>query len=204
MTNEPAKSPTAAELEPANNGHVSLVELGVTLFRIGATSFGGLWAGTRKLEKELVQKKGWLTVEEQRALMVAATLIPAPKFLSFGGMVGFRLRKWPGSIVALFAILAPPALLVLVGAIYLNPQLLGGPMPTISRAVGVGVIGLLFGNALHQIRSTKVPGKERVIGIVLGVSVASAAIMGVPLIVAALVGLILGVCFIRRGKDKSK
>src|SRR5680860_131396 len=110
MTNEPAKSPTAAELEPANNGHVSLVELGVTLFRIGATSFGGLWAGTRKLEKELVQKKGWLTVEEQRALMVAATLIPAPKFLSFGGMVGFRLRKWPGSIVALFAILAPPAL----------------------------------------------------------------------------------------------
>ncbi|AFP30240.1 hypothetical protein MRBBS_1302 [Marinobacter sp. BSs20148] len=163
-----------------------------------------MWAGTQKLEKELVHNKGWLTVEEQKALMVAATLIPAPKFLAFGGMVGFRLRKWPGSIVALLSIFAPPALFVLTGAIFLNPEQLGGPMPTLNRAVGIGVIGLLFGNALHQIRNSRVPSRERIIGIVLGVSVASAAIAGVPLIFAALAGLLIGICLIRRGKEVSK
>ncbi|WP_041635128.1 chromate transporter [Marinobacter sp. BSs20148] len=204
MTCEPTKSTITEKLEPANYGQVSLIELAVVLFRIGATSFGGMWAGTQKLEKELVHNKGWLTVEEQKALMVAATLIPAPKFLAFGGMVGFRLRKWPGSIVALLSIFAPPALFVLTGAIFLNPEQLGGPMPTLNRAVGIGVIGLLFGNALHQIRNSRVPSRERIIGIVLGVSVASAAIAGVPLIFAALAGLLIGICLIRRGKEVSK
>jgi chromate transporter len=204
VTIELANSSITDKLEAPNNKHVSLVELGVMFFRIGATSFGGLWGATQKLEKELVHNKSWLTVEEQKALIVAATLIPAPKFLAFGGMVGFRLRKWPGSIVALFAILAPPALLVLTGAIFLNPELLGGPMPTLRRAVGIGVIGLLFGNAFHQLRNAKVPRRQRIVGIALGVSVASAAILGVPLIIAALVGLTLGVCLILPGKEKAQ
>lgn len=167
MTTKSAEGSTAEQLEPTNDQQVSLFELGVILFRIGATSFGGMWAATQKLEKELIHNKGWLTAEEQKALMVAATLIPAPKFLAFGGMVGFRLRKWPGSIVALFSILSPPALFVLTGAIFLNPDLLGEPMPTLNRAVGIGVIGLLFGNAFHQIRNSKVPSRERTIGIIL-------------------------------------
>lgn len=204
MSDDLTKSTIAAELEPEDNDQVSLIELALIIFRIGATSFGGLWGGAQKLEKELVHRRGWLTIEDQKALMVAATLIPAPKFLAFGGMVGFRLRKWPGSIVALFAILAAPALLVLAGAVFLNPELLGGPMPALQRAVGIGVIGLLFGNAFHQLRSAKVPRRERIIGVGLAVSVASAAILGVPLIIAAVAGLTIGVCLIRRGKEKTK
>lgn len=204
MPNESTRNTIAGELEPAEREQVSLLELASILFRIGATTFGGLFAGTQKLEKELVDRRGWLTVEDQKALVVAATLIPAPKFLAFGGMIGFRLRKWPGAIVALFAILAPPALFVLAGAVFLNPELLGGPMPALQRAVGIGVIGLLFGNAFHQLRSAKVPPRERAIGIALGVSVAGAAILGVPLIVAAVSGLTLGVLLIRRGKEKRK
>lgn len=201
MTTEPAKDSTSDQLEPSDNQQVSLFRLAVILFRIGATTFGGMWAATQKLEKELVHKRGWLTIEDQKALMVAATLIPAPKFLAFGGMVGFRLRKWPGSVVALFSILMAPALFVLTGAIFLNPEVLGGPMPTLNRAVGIGVIGLLFGNAFHQVRNSKVPSKERTIGIVLAVSVASSAIAGVPLMVAAVAGIIIGICLIRPRKD---
>jgi chromate transporter len=194
---KPAKESVAQKLEPGNNPQVSLLKLGLILFRIGATSFGGLWAATHRLEKELVSKRGWLTVDEQKALMVAATLIPAPKFLAFGGMIGFRLRKWPGGIVALFSILAPPGLFVLAGAIALSPENLGSAMPVLSRSVGIGVIGLLFGNALHQIRNAKVPLREWVTGIAIGASVAVFTIMGAPLIVVAISGLIIGICLIR-------
>lgn len=138
---QPGESPTAQDLKPDDNQQVSLLTLAIIIFRIGATTFGGLWAGTQKLERELVHRRKWLTVEDQQALMVAATLIPAPKFLAFGGMVGFRLRKWPGSIVALFALLAPTALFVLAGAALLNPELLGGPMPVLQRSVSIAVIG---------------------------------------------------------------
>lgn len=186
------------------NPKVPLAMLALILFRIGATTFGGLWAGTQKLERELVWQRGWLTVEDQKALIVAAALIPAPKFLAFGGMIGFRLRGWPGTIVGLCSILAPPALFVLAGTALLNPELLGGPMDTLRRAVGIAIIGLLFGNAFHQINSSKVPPRETTFGILIAVAVALAAILGAPLLLVAVTGLIVGGLLIRRAKEKTR
>jgi chromate transporter len=201
MTTKPADPSVAKRLQPSDTSHVPLATLSLILFKIGATSFGGLWAATQKLEQELVVKRGWLTAADQKALMIAATLIPAPKFLAFGGMVGFRLRRWPGSVVALFSIMAPPALCVLAGAIILNPERLGGPMPQVTHTVSIGVIGLLFGNALYQIRSARTGLRQRILGIGLGAAVAGSAIAGAPLIVSALVGLTLGVWLIRPTED---
>ena len=187
--------------EPSHE--LSLLLLGAVLLRIGATTFGGMWAATQKLEAELVRRRAWLSAEEQRSLMIAATLIPAPKFLSFGGLVGFRLRGWAGSVVAIFALLAPGALVVLLGVILLSPEVVGPAIVPLQRAVGVGVIGLLLGNAFRQVSSSKVQGRQKAIGVALAVSVAVAAIAGVSLILAALVGLVLGTFLLPVGKGRS-
>lgn len=169
-----------------------LAALGAVLLRIGATTFGGMWAAARKLEAELVGRLGWLTAEEQRALMIASTLIPAPKFLSFGGLVGFRLGGWAGSLVALLALLAPGALVVLLGAAWLTPEVLGTASGPLQRAVALAVVGLLLGNAFRQVSGAGVRGRRRVLGIALGAAVAVAAVGGVSLILAAGLGLAIG------------
>jgi chromate transporter len=176
---------------------VTLLDLALTFFLIGATSFGGMWAATQKLEDTLVRDKRWLTTEEQHTLMVAATLIPAPKFLAFGGMVGFRLGGWRGSAVTIFSLIAPGALFVLLGVMLLNPEVIGPSLVPIQRAVGIGVTGLLFGNAYHQIRGAKVTGRQKLVGTCLALSVAGAAIAGVPLLVASLAGFAIGAMLIR-------
>lgn len=180
---------------------ISLLALSTTFFRIGASTFGGMWAATQKLENELVHHKRWLTLEEQQTLMVGATLIPAPKFLAFGGMVGFRLGGWPGSIVSLCSLIAPAALFVTMGAIFLNPDVLGAPMVPVRRAVGIAIIGLLFGNAYHQLNSANLKSRKKAAGILLAILVATAAISGVPLIVAAVAGFALGTIFIRKDAE---
>jgi chromate transporter len=176
---------------------VSLFELAIVFFRIGATTFGGLWAATKKLEDDLVRRRGWLTLEDQQTLMVAATLIPAPKFLAFGGLVGFRMRGWLGSIISLCALIAPGALSVLVGVIVLSPEVLGPPLVPVQRAVGIAIVGLLFGNAYHQLRGSKVKGPRKLVGIALAMSVATAAILGVPLLLASVVGFAIGAVVLR-------
>lgn len=183
----------AAAVPPA-----SLLALSLTFFRIGASTFGGMWAATQKLENELVHRKGWLTIEEQQTLMLAATLVPAPKFLAYGGMVGFRLGGWLGSIVSLCSLIAPAALFVLLGAILLNPDVLGAPMVPVRRAVGIAIIGLLVGNAYHQLNSAKVESRKKAAGLLLAALVASAAIAGVPLVLAAIAGFALGAILIRK------
>ncbi len=195
---------TPSEISAFPPPKVSLLNLGAALFVIGATTFGGMWGATQKLEDELVRRRRWLTVSEQQALMVAATLIPAPKFLAFGGMVGFRLRGWPGTIVALFSLLTPPSFFVVLGVVFLSPEVMGAPLVPIRRAVGIAVVGLLLGNAFLQMTSSKVTGRKRVIGIGLTVSVAAAAIAGVHLLIAAAAGFVLGALLMRPNEAGSR
>jgi chromate transporter len=196
----------ASDTQPGANPDLGpgYAELGATFLRIGATSFGGMWAATRQLEQELVHKKRWVDVAHLQSLMIAATLIPAPKFLAFGGLIGFHLRGWRGSLVAILALVAPGALFVLLGAMLLNPAVLGAPLVTIQRAVSIAVVGILLGNALNQIKSAKVTGRKNTIGIVLMASVAGAAMAGVPLLLAALAGFVIGALVLRADEGERK
>jgi chromate transporter len=179
---------------------VPYAELAATFLWIGTTSFGGMWAATRQLQDELVFKKRWIDVTHQQSLMVAATLIPAPKFLAFGGLVGFHLRGWRGSVVAMLALLMPGALFVLLGAALLNPAQIGAPLAPVLRAISIAVVGLLLGNACHQVKAAKTSRRQRSVGIALTAAVAGAAMAGVPLLLAALAGFAIGPLLLRGGE----
>ena len=130
-------------------------------------------------------------------MLLTANLIPAPKFLGLGGLVGYRLRGWPGSVVAVAALIAPSAVLVLAAVVLVTPELLAGPLEPVRRTVGIAVVGLLFGNAFQQVRSVKIDGRRRAVGAGLGLIVAAVTVAGVPLLVAALAGLVAGAAIIR-------
>ena len=51
-----------------------------------------------RLQKELVERRRLLSIEDQRSLMLAAAMIPAPKFLAFAAMVGYRIGGILGAI----------------------------------------------------------------------------------------------------------
>ncbi|HEY4317307.1 MAG TPA: chromate transporter [Herbaspirillum sp.] len=190
--------------EGQNIPQVSLGELFTTFAMLGSVTFGGMWAASQKIEEMLVRQKGWLTEEVQQTLMIAATVIPSPKFLSFGGLVGYRLRGWLGSVVAVFALVTPGSLLVLAGAALLNPDTVGGALVPINRMVEIGVIGLLFGNAYHQIKSAKVDRRNKTLGVILTLAVIGASIAGVPMLAAAGVGLLLGSLVLRGERTNSR
>lgn len=195
---------TPAEIIPTLPDKISLLSLGAAFFVIGATTFGGMWGATQKLEEELVGRRRWLTTTEQQALMIAATLIPAPKFLAFGGMVGFRLRGWPGTLISVFSLLTPPAFFVVLGVMFLTPEVMGAPLVPIRRAAGIAVVGLLLGNAFLQMTSAKVVGWKRAIGIALTVSVAAATFAGLHLLIAATAGFALGAFLMRSDEATAK
>ena len=176
----------------------TLRNIATTFFYIGMTSFGGMWGAMQTLEDELVTRKRWLTLEEQQSLMVAAVMIPAPKFLAFGSMIGYRLGGFRGSLVSTTALIAPAALLVLGAVMLLSRDTIGPALEPLQRAVGISVVGLLFGNTYQQLKNAKVSGAQRSIGIALAMAVFGAAVLGVPLLLAAGVGFGVGALLIRK------
>lgn len=159
---------------------------------IGSTVFGGMWAATQKLEHELVDKRGWLSKEELQAQLLVSTLIPAPRFLSLGGLVGFQVGRWRGLVSAIVGLLLPTSSLVVLGVALLRPEFLDGPLAPMGTAVGVTVIGLLFGNAYQQLRSA--PGKRgtRLVGYAFAALLFTAIVAGVPLLPAAIAAFVIG------------
>ena len=174
-----------------------LLAIFLTFVHTGSTTFGGMWAATQQLEKNLVVRRAWLGAEQLRTSIVLATLIPAPRFLSFGGLVGFRMGRWLGSFVAITGLVLPASLLVLAGVRLIRPELLGGTLMPLTRTIGIAVVGLLFGNAYHQVRGKGDDRRRRVVGQLLGAAIFSVIIAGMPLIVAAFGGFVLGAVLLR-------
>jgi chromate transporter len=169
----------------------------VVFLRAGATTFGGMWAATDKLERDLVDRAGWLPQEELRASFVLATLIPAPRFLGLGGLVGFRVGGWLGSFAGALGLVLPASLLVLAGAAFVGPELLDGPLEPMTRALSIAIVGVLFGNAYRQLRSEKGSRRHRQTGVALAAGILSSVVLGVPLVVSAVVGFVAGALLLR-------
>jgi chromate transporter len=167
------------------------------LFKAGATTFGGMWAATEKLERDLVDRTGWISKEELRTSFVLATLIPSPRFLGLGGLVGFRVGGWLGSLLGALGLILPASLLVVASAALVGPELLGGPLGPMTRAVSIAIVGVLFANAYRQVRGERGNRRHRQVGVALSAAILAAVVLGMPLIVAAVAGFVLGALLLR-------
>lgn len=183
-------------------GHRRLLGVLGTFLKVGATTFGGMWAATDKLERDLVDRTGWLPKEELRASFVLATLIPSPRFLGLGALVGFRVGGWAGAVLGALGLILPTCLLVVAGAVLVGPDLLAGPLEPMTRAVSIAVVGILFGNAYRQVRGEKGGRRSRGIGTILSAAILSSVVLGVPLVVTAVVGFVAGALVLRPERDE--
>jgi chromate transporter len=169
---------------------------------LGCTCFGGMWAAMDRLHRELIERRGLLNVEDQRSLMLAAAMIPAPKFLAFAGMVGYRIGGVLGAIGASIAILLPGTILVLAACVLTVVASDNQVLMTIQHYVGLGVVGLLAGNAVRMFVGDGINGRSTLFGFLISIGIPLYVIIFKgPLIVAACVGLAVGSILIR-GDDK--
>ncbi len=165
----------------------------------GATTYGGMWAATAKLEKDLVETRQWLDKDQLTGSLLLATIIPAPRFMALAGLVGFRVAGWTGALAAALGLVLPASLLVMSGVLLIRPDVLAGPLSPLTRSIGVAIVGILFGNALVQLTGATRSGRARLRGAGMAAVLFGSIVAGVPLIVAALIGFAVGSLLIRPG-----
>lgn len=103
---EPAATPPAQRPQPQ-----SLSDLFWSFTWLALQGFGGVLA---VVQRELVDKKGWLTREEFLEDWAVAQILPGPNVINLCLMLGDRYFGLRGALVALAGILTFPLLLVLV------------------------------------------------------------------------------------------
>ncbi|TDW96716.1 chromate efflux transporter [Dinghuibacter silviterrae] len=144
----------------------SLRELASLFGRLGLTAFGGPAAHIAMMQKEVVDKKGWMDHRHFLDLIGATNLIPGPNSTEMAIHIGYERGGWKGLLVAGACFILPAVLITatlawlyqkyghLPGAeawVYgikpaIIPVILGAVHPLAKRAVRtvtLGVIGLL-------------------------------------------------------------
>lgn len=101
---------------------MKLASLFFTFAKIGAFTFGGGWAMIAIMEREIVDKHGWLSREEFLDQLAVAQAMPGILAVNISVAVGDKIASTRGTIVAALGTILPSFLMILAIAIFLTPD----------------------------------------------------------------------------------
>ena len=97
-----------------------LLELYWAYLKIGCVNFGGGYAMLPLLERELVTKRGWTTMEELRDYFAIGQCTPGVIALNVSTFIGQKRQGVAGAIAAMLGFLTAPIAIILVIAAFLR------------------------------------------------------------------------------------
>ena len=144
----------------------SKTDLFVSFTLLALQGFGGVLA---VVQRELVDKKKWLTVDEFVEDWSVAQILPGPNVVNLALMIGGRAFGLPGALAALAGLLLAPLVLVLliaaaVAGVADTPTAqgmlrgMGAVSAGLIAAVGIKLIAALKNNPMGQLTSLAIGG----------------------------------------------
>ena len=95
-----------------------LLEFFITCNKIGAFTLGGGYAMIPIMEREFVDKHGWMDKEEFMDIMVVAQTTPGIFSVDMASHIGYKLRGVWGGIVGSIGIALPSIIAIILVAIF--------------------------------------------------------------------------------------
>ena len=89
-----------------------LVTLFLTFAKVGVMTFGGGYAMLPILQREVVEKKGWVTEEELADYFAIGQCTPGVIAVNTATFVGQKLAGVAGGIVATLGVVFPPLIII--------------------------------------------------------------------------------------------
>lgn len=161
-----ATAPAEQAAEPPRPRPTSLTDLFVSFTLLALQGFGGVLA---VVQRELVEKKGWLTKEEFVEEWAVAQIMPGPNVVNLSITLGARYFGWRGALVAVAGMLTCPLLVLLVLALayahFANSPQVAGAL----RGMGAVAAGLIIATGLKLMAALKKNALGLPACIVLGV-----------------------------------
>lgn len=163
----------------------SLTDLFVSFTLLALQGFGGVLA---IVQRELVEKKRWMTREEFVEDWAVAQIMPGPNVVNLSLMIGARYFGLKGAMAALAGMLAVPLVLVLLLGIFYthfadHPGAAGA-----LRGMGAVAAGLIAATGLKLFAALK----SNVLGIRVCVALGAACFVAVALLRWPLAYVLLG------------
>ncbi|BDD05696.1 chromate efflux transporter [Aureibacter tunicatorum] len=173
------------------NRHKNLPELAKVMFKLGCIAFGGPAAHLAMMEKEVVEKRKWMTREHFLDLMGATNLIPGPNSTQMTMHCGMERAGILGLFIGGLAFILPA---VIITGIFAYLYVKFSQVPQVEPFIyGIqpAVIAIIF-SAVMKLAPKAFKNRELWI---LGAAAMTASLLGVNEIVCLLSSGIIGAIY---------
>ena len=161
------------------NAPTSNADLFISFHWLALQGFGGVLA---VVQRELVEKKKWLTLEEFVEDWSVAQILPGPNVINLALMIGGKHFGWRGALSALAGLLLVPTILVLVIASAIAGVADSPAMQGALRGMGAVSAGLIMATGIKMLPALKTNPMGLIACIVLAaITFLAVAILRLPL-----------------------
>lgn len=166
------------------------VNLFTSFFKIGAFTFGGGWAMISIIEKEIVNKKNWISREDFLDLLAIAQAMPGILAVNIAVVIGDRLKGVKGSLCAALGTILPSFFMILAIAIFLTPDAIknNATLNAIFKGIRPAVVALIIAPVITTAKAAKINLKT----VIIPVATALLIYSGMPYISNPIVFIVLG------------
>ncbi len=132
-----------------------ILELFLTLFKIGLFTFGGGYAMLALLESELVSKKKWIEKEEFLDMVAIAESTPGPIAINSATYIGYKRAGVLGSAAATLGVVLPSFIIIFVISLFLDAFLSFELVGYAFRGIQAGVVYLILSAGIKMLKGLK-------------------------------------------------
>ncbi|MBG9386841.1 chromate transporter [Caenimonas sp. DR4.4] len=178
-TTEPS-APTETRNQPK-----SLSDLFISFTLLALQGFGGVLA---VVQRELVEKKKWMTREEFVEEWAVAQIMPGPNVINLALMIGDRYFGVRGAVVAVAGMMCAPSVLILILALLYGQFADNTHVAGALRGMGAVAAGLITATGLKLMGAIR----KHPLGIPACIVLGIASFVGIALLRWPLAWVLLG------------
>ena len=149
---QPAATPTSGTGQPSDRRH-ACTALFTSFLKIGAFTFGGGFAMIPLIEREMIDRRGWIERTDFLELLTLAQSAPGPIALNTAVFVGYKIAGYRGALSAVTGVVLPSFIIILLIAMYFTDfrtnryvdAAFKGMRPAVVALIAAPVFGLARG-----------------------------------------------------------
>ncbi|MFC5447859.1 chromate transporter [Paenibacillus aestuarii] len=136
------------------NNMKKLLDIFWTFLRISPVTFGGGYAMIPAIEKEVVEKNGWMNEDEMAEMLSIAGAAPGGIGVNASAMVGYHLAGVMGAVVAVIGITLPTFIIVLGLSLLYGFVAHYPKTQALVEGIRAGVVGLILAAGYKMAKSS--------------------------------------------------
>lgn len=170
-----------------------LFNLFTIFLKIGTFTIGSGYAMIPLIEKEVVDRRGWIDRDEFVDMIALGQSAPGPIAVDAAVFVGYKVAGVPGSIAATLGAVFTSFTLLLLIAFYFSGVQNSSIVIRMFKGISPAVVALIAAPAISMGKSTKINKKTIIIPVIVVIFVGFLNVNPVYIIIIAiLLGLVYG------------